>query len=88
MSGVTKPLRVGFRFGWPLVSKGFCFFRGLNVFGRGRHSDFEWGYFSFRGSRRAWTSFGVLSGVTKPLRAYVEPSKVGLFVLAFVLVGL
>ena len=43
----------------------------------------------FRGSRRAWTSFGFLfSEVTKPLRAYVEPSKVGLFVLAFVLVGL
>ena len=30
----------------------------------------------------------LFSGVTKPLRAYVDPSKVGLFVLAFVLVGL
>ena len=30
----------------------------------------------------------VMSGVTKPLRAYVESSKVGLFVLDFVLVGL
>ena len=30
----------------------------------------------------------LMSGVTKPLRAYVEPSKVGLFVFALVLVGL
>ena len=30
----------------------------------------------------------LISGITKPLRAYVEPRKVGLFVLAFVLVGL
>ena len=39
-----RSLCVGLRFGWPLVLKGFCFFRGLNVYGRGRHSDFEWGY--------------------------------------------
>ena len=30
----------------------------------------------------------LISGITKPLRAYVEPCKVGLFVLAYVLVDL
>ena len=29
----------------------------------------------FRGSSRAWTSFRIMSGVSKPLRAYVEPSR-------------
>ena len=47
--------------------------------GRGRHLGFDWGFFSFRGSRRAWTSFGFLIGVTKPLRAYMEPSRVCLY---------